>query len=485
VTFRPPTPRERPPELTPIARDAVYAAQDRAWKGGFILTTAEHLLAGLVSLPESAALRLLDRHGVSRAEVVSALAVAEGRRDPASGTITAAAIVEAAQTAAHRQARPEAGTEHLVLALLDVECAAGAVLRELGLDAETWGQEIGALRPEDLVADRKRVPEAVSPAHGDMALQALCEPATPRGGSSGLTPMAVDAVRAARDRAWKRGCIVTMAEHLLAGMVSLPESVALQLLDRHGVSRAQVVSALAVAEGRRDPASGTITAAAIVEAAQTAARRQAKPAVGTEHLVLALLDAECAAGAALRELGLDAASWAREIEELRPEELAADSKRVPEAVTLALCVMVLQALCWYPLVLGIVFTSHVPVGMAAQLAFAWNFVCPIAFRNGLLRRQARAWASFTGVFFVKTGTGAALLLLLTHDNARTGVLLLLMGYVTVVGALAAGLFAVRDWFGVEPRRGWTTLLRQGRWAILITLLLEAGVMATAMLSRGS
>jgi hypothetical protein len=55
--------------------------------------------------------------------------------------------------------------------------------------------------------------------------------------------------------------------------------------------------------------------------------------------------------------------------------------------------------------------------------------------------------------------------------------------VAILGMLTVGLFQARGWFGVRPREGWRTVLREGWWALAITLVLELGALLVWMLPR--
>jgi len=90
----------------------------------------------------------------------------------------------------------------------------------------------------------------------------------------------------------------------------------------------------------------------------------------------------------------------------------------------------------------------------------------------LLMRSAAALSSPVAMFVVLQGAGRAwpataywpLLAMMLLNTGVVGGITLLM---TVL------LFRARDWFGVEPRRAWHTVRREGWWAIAITTALFA------------
>jgi hypothetical protein len=108
----------------------------------------------------------------------------------------------------------------------------------------------------------------------------------------------------------------------------------------------------------------------------------------------------------------------------------------------------------------------------------------------LARRKRWAWSAAEGLLFVKSASltaGLASLLLLAFrlgaaaPQARADIAMY-CGLCAAVAAsalqLTAALFRARGWFGIEARRGWRTMLQEGWWALLPTLVLEVAYLIT-------
>jgi hypothetical protein len=117
------------------------------------------------------------------------------------------------------------------------------------------------------------------------------------------------------------------AEHLAAGLLAEPEGLAARVVQRAGLSPAQVCAAVgagpATAGGDADAAAlrelgFTAEGGAALKTALKAALRLGHNYIGTEHLLLGLLVADGHAGRALAAAGLDAAT----AERLLAEEFA-------------------------------------------------------------------------------------------------------------------------------------------------------------------
>ena len=139
------------------ARRAVAMAQLEARDLGSAHVGTEHLLLGLLAHAEGGAARLLASSGVTlaaaRRKAAEASGAAAGVRVEESGGGTgggggarsreflsrsprAERAIGRAFRFAHDQKSPEVRTEHLLLAVLDVEGRAGQVLRGLGVDLD-------------------------------------------------------------------------------------------------------------------------------------------------------------------------------------------------------------------------------------------------------------------------------------------------------------------------------------------------------------
>ncbi|MEC3958682.1 Clp protease N-terminal domain-containing protein [Nocardia sp. CDC153] len=136
--------------FTSRARHVVMAAQEEARAVGNLETRPEHLILGLLAEPESLAVKVIEGKGVStdavRRVATAALPAATGDPVPALIPFDAQArkVLELTFREALRLGHNYIGTEHLLLALLDLENGSG-VLTGLGLDKDSVSADIGKL----------------------------------------------------------------------------------------------------------------------------------------------------------------------------------------------------------------------------------------------------------------------------------------------------------------------------------------------------
>jgi hypothetical protein len=125
--------------FTPRARTAVREAEDAARELRHASVGAEHLLLGLLSVPEGLAAKSLASMGVTRAAVVAEIesGTEEKRRRKVPFGTSAKRALEGALQEAIGLAHNYIGTEHLLLALYrEPDGAAAKLLDELGIDAD-------------------------------------------------------------------------------------------------------------------------------------------------------------------------------------------------------------------------------------------------------------------------------------------------------------------------------------------------------------
>jgi hypothetical protein len=121
--------------FTPRARHAVVAAQEEARSAGNAEITTGHLLLGLLAEPEAIAARVLAGQGADADRIRAAVRVpAPAEAVPALVPFDADArrVLELTFRTALRLGHNYVGTEHLLLALLDVEEGTGP-LASLGV----------------------------------------------------------------------------------------------------------------------------------------------------------------------------------------------------------------------------------------------------------------------------------------------------------------------------------------------------------------
>ena len=136
--------------FTPRARNVVVAAQDEARTAGNVEIRPEHLALGLLADPESIAARLIQAQGVQAEtvrRVVAAVLPAPAETVPEliPYDLRSAKALELTFREALRLGHSYIGTEHILLALLELEDGTG-VLAGLGVDkAMVETQLAGAL----------------------------------------------------------------------------------------------------------------------------------------------------------------------------------------------------------------------------------------------------------------------------------------------------------------------------------------------------
>lgn len=156
------------------ARRALELAEQEARALGHDRVGTEHVLLGVLASEDGQSSAALREAGATldaaRRKVVEAVGpVAAGGGDPSSTPRCARAVRRAPRFARDQQS-DVVGSDHLLLAVLDVEGTAGQVLRGLGVDVEHLRTALGA-RPTAVPRDEERrhavaVPSAACPGCG-------------------------------------------------------------------------------------------------------------------------------------------------------------------------------------------------------------------------------------------------------------------------------------------------------------------------------
>jgi ATP-dependent Clp protease ATP-binding subunit ClpA len=335
------------PQLGADTKCILELAVDEAHHMGHHYIGTEHLLLGLVRLREGVAIDILKQLGISPEEVrrqtrrvlqilqdmpqhtIAPLAATQLNASTKAERFTERArrVLSLAQEEAERFQHNYIGTEHLLLGLIREEGGvAGRVLRELGLDQR---------RVEELV---KRMTRA-SPRTTTIAPE--------------LSPGTKRVLELAVDEARRMGHHYIGTEHLLLGLVRLPEGVAIDILKRLGISPEEVrrQTRRVLQENINPPQIATPTshsgslmgftqrARRVLALAQNEAERLEHQHIGIEHLLLGMIiEEEGVAGQVLRALELDQSRVVAIITQLShvkreehvPTELSDGSKRVLE-----------------------------------------------------------------------------------------------------------------------------------------------------------
>jgi hypothetical protein len=142
------------------------------------------------------------------------------------------------------------------------------------------------------------------------------QPMDPQEGFSRFTPRARTAVVAAQEEARTAGAVEVSPAHLLLGLLREPDGIGAHVLAAHAGSLDRVREAVALppASGADVPALIPFDDAAksVLQGTFVTAQRLGHDHIGTEHLLLALLEGEAGAGP-LALLGLDPARTEEQI----------------------------------------------------------------------------------------------------------------------------------------------------------------------------
>ncbi len=134
--------------FTERARKAVFYAQEEAVKWNQSFVGSEHLLLGLVREDDSFTARILDRIGVSRAQICAEVQKhlspgTDGQGEDLMLTPGAKQVIDLAYAEAKRLKDPYIGGEHLLLGLIaEQEGIAARVLIGLGMTLETTREQV-------------------------------------------------------------------------------------------------------------------------------------------------------------------------------------------------------------------------------------------------------------------------------------------------------------------------------------------------------
>ena len=143
--------------FTPRARNVVVAAQNAAHEAHNGEITPDHLLLGLLSDPDALATKLLTAQQVDPESVRAAITLPSGVDNPPQLTPfsgSARKVLELTFREALRLGHNYIGTEHLLLALLELEDGSGP-LHRAGIDKDRVETDLAAAL-ESLVAGKKQ-----------------------------------------------------------------------------------------------------------------------------------------------------------------------------------------------------------------------------------------------------------------------------------------------------------------------------------------
>jgi hypothetical protein len=327
-----------------------------------------------------------------------------------------------------------------------------------------------------------------------------------------FTPNAVRALARARDEAAVRRQETVEPEHLLLGLLLRGDCAAGFVLSEAGAPPTWVRWRVEEVLGPccQVPESSPEASAAVfrvVEAAREEAAALGDEQAGSEHLLLALARGGDRAAALLAACGVRYDDLLRHVRRLGGYRDAAgtdgqqraplDQVLGPRPLAVGAAIFVLALLGLYGLWHLWFFRvsqspGHPAFNLGLQLAAAaqwWGVLCALGLPPALLFRGRWAWAgtiahlSVSGLTLIAAATACLAYLFSSGDDGGfSGIAnvlsLFAAGFCGLVAALlfgtAAALFRARHWFGIEPGRGWRTLLRRGAWAFVIATILHAG-----------
>jgi ATP-dependent Clp protease ATP-binding subunit ClpA len=292
-----PGPPDRFDKFTVRARQVLQRAQVEAQRLGHAYIGTEHLLLGLLSVPDAIGDFVLYEAGirlhVARTKVVDIVGL--GKHGPLGEvglTQHAKSAIELAFDESRLLGHDYIGSEHLLLGLLRVEeGVAVRILSDLGLSAEKGRERVLSV------------------------LQARQGPGGPTHSREGytfdkFTERARTVLVLSQEEAQQLNHDYIGTEHILLGLVREGDGVAARVLNNLGIELHKVRSAVEFIIGRGDrmvmgEIGLTPRAKRVIELAVDEARRLNHHYIGTEHLLLGLVrEGEGIAAGVLESLGV-------------------------------------------------------------------------------------------------------------------------------------------------------------------------------------
>jgi len=292
-------------KFTSQARLVLQYAQEEAQRFSHNYIGTEHLLLGLLRVPDGLATQVLTDLGVQVPQVRNAVEFIIGRGDRAMvGAIgltpRARTVIELAVDTARRIHHESIGTEHLLLGLVvEGEGIAVGVLESLGISREeVWSRTFERM---GVLPDQRPAPQRSLAFHGTSHRAPPGGTRTARPGDrfDKFTERARRVLQYAPEEAQRLGHNAIRPEHLLLGLVREGEGVAAKVLGDLGVQlqslRSAIEDALGWGDGSAEPGAGGAAAFGLTDEAKRAielsvdeARRFNHHYIGTEHLLLGL-----------------------------------------------------------------------------------------------------------------------------------------------------------------------------------------------------
>jgi ATP-dependent Clp protease ATP-binding subunit ClpA len=275
--------------------------------------STEHILLGLIREGEGVACTVLQNLTVDADEIRQKIdeSVKKGKATPTTGpdlpyTSSAKKVLELAMSAARELSHSYVGTEHLLLGLLrEKKGIAAQVLMQAGVTLDAAHAEtrriLGTVVPQQpLGQDHMRAQASIAD-RGRSTMNGF-----------NFTEGIRRTLGMAREEAARLHHEYVGCEHILLGMLKRDDGVAIAVLDELGIDRDALKASIEqiVKEGKASETTGpdlpyTNRAKKSLELAMKAARDLGQSHVGSEHLLLGILDEKMnIAAQVLTEAGL-------------------------------------------------------------------------------------------------------------------------------------------------------------------------------------
>ena len=297
--------------FTELAKTVLTMAQDEAEKTHHSYIGTEHLLLGLLRVPDGVAAGVLANLGVDIDTVRDTMESLVGRSERTIvqqiiPTSRVKKVIELAFDQAKEMGDELVGTGHLLIAVLrEADGIAAHVLRDLGVEVEGVLANLPD-RGEEQEArgfTRKEARHTVHAVFEDLGRAPATTLPWFYGDPARFTPEAKTALVIADEEGVRRGGGQIGTQHLLAGLIRHGEGRAARALRLLGVTLERVRTATGSLPSTPYPRR-TLTLRRSVFRARKEATREGSSLVDTQHLLLSVSDpeAEPAAGI-LRDLG--------------------------------------------------------------------------------------------------------------------------------------------------------------------------------------
>ena len=299
----PPLSDEQLDSLTGEGRTILQLAEEEAHRFQHNYIGTEHLLLGLTRLDHSLAKQILDHLGVELQTVRTAIEFIIGKGDytvegerrlaPRAKKVIALAIAEAQSSG-----QTVVGSEHFLLGLVrEGEGIAAGILASLGVHLERLRREtIRALQRDASAGGLSSTTDQKDGESSQEQASFPNDPRQPRGNMrfDKFTTNSRRALANAQEEAQRLQHNYIGTEHLLLGLLRLPDTMAAQVLQQYGIVLEATREAVTFIVGRGDrivlgEIGLTPRAKKVIELAVDEASNLASPAISPEHLLLGLL----------------------------------------------------------------------------------------------------------------------------------------------------------------------------------------------------